>query len=105
MTLRGTRDGARLDAEATFSANSMLLTMKMRFAIDTPTTLDSGTWFAARSAGKGEGGTISARSVEFLGGQGGSPSIGGKFDLVDASGNHKYRVMLPLLELRERLEK
>jgi hypothetical protein len=104
MTLRGARDGDRLDAEAMFSGRSLLLTIKMRFAIGAPTTLTSGTWVRTLPDGKMETGSMSERSVSFAGGQGGSPSIGGTFDLLDASGMRKYRVVLPLLELRDRLE-
>lgn len=104
MTLRGARDGDLLDAEAMFSGRSLLLTVKMRFAIGAPTTLMSGTWVRTHPDGKMETGSISARSVSFTGGQGGSPSIGGSFDLLDAAGARKYRVVIPLLELRDRLE-
>lgn len=104
MTLRGARDGDRLDAEAMFSGESLLLTVRMRFAIAAPTTLTSGTWVRTYRDGKMETGGISARSVSFTGGQNGSPSVGGNFDLLDAAGARKYRVVLPLLELRDRLE-
>ncbi len=103
MTLRGARDGDMLDAEAMFSGRTLLLTSKMRFAIGAPTTLMKGTWVRTLPDGKMETGSISARSVSFTGGQGGSPSIGGSFDLLDAAGARKYRVVLPLLELRDRL--
>jgi hypothetical protein len=104
MTLRGTRDGDILDAEAMFSGRTLLLTIKMRFTIGAPTTLMSGTWVRTRPEGGVETGSISARSVSFAGGQGGSPSVGGSFDLLDAAGTRRYRVTLPLLELRDRLE-
>ncbi len=104
MTLRGARDGDILDAEAMFSGRSLLLTVRMRFAIGAPTTLKSGTWVRTHPDGTMETGSIAERSVSFAGGQGGSPSIGGSFDLLDAAGARKYRVVLPLLELRDRLE-
>jgi hypothetical protein len=104
MTLRGTRDGATLDTEAMFSGRALSLTLKMRFAIGTPTTLMSGTWVRVRPPLPTETGTLTARNVSFLGGQGGSPSIGGTFDLLDANGMHKYRVVVPLLELTQRLD-
>jgi hypothetical protein len=104
MTLRGARDGESLDAEAMFSGRSLLLTVKMRFAIGAPTTLASGTWVRTYPDGTKETGGIAERSVSFAGGQGGSPSIGGSYDLLDAAGARKYRVVLPLLELRDRLE-
>jgi hypothetical protein len=104
MSLRGARDGDLLDAEAMFSGRVLLLTVKMRFAIGSPTTLKSGSWVRTQPDGKMETGSISARSVSFTGGQSGPPSVGGSFDLMDAAGAAKYRVALPLLELRDRLE-
>lgn len=104
MALRGTRDGAALDAEAVFSGQAMLLTMKLRFAIGTPTTLMSGTWMRIHPPLGAETGTISARDVSFLGGQAEGPSIGGTFDLVDMTGMHKYRVVIPLQVLQQRLD-
>ena len=104
MSLRGTRDGAMLDAEAVFSGQAMLLTMKMRFAIGTPTTLVGGTWMRIHPPVGSESGTITARDVSFLGGQAEGPSVGGTFDLVDSTGTHKYRVVIPLLELKQRLD-
>jgi hypothetical protein len=104
MTLRGARDGDRLDAEAMFSGRSLLLTVKMRFTIGAPTTLSSGAWVRKHSNGTMEMGSVAERSVSFAGGQNGSPSIGGSFDLVDATGARLYRVVLPLLELKDRLE-
>jgi hypothetical protein len=103
MTLRGARDGDMLNAEAMFSGRSLLLTIKMRFTIGAPTTLASGAWARTLPEGGTETGSISARSVSFAGGQGGSPSIGGSFDLLDSTGAGRYRVTLPLLELRDRL--
>jgi hypothetical protein len=104
MTLRGARDGDILDAEAMFSGRTLLLTIKMRFTIGAPTTLTSGAWVRTLPEGGTETGSISAGSVSFAGGQGGSPSIGGSFDLLDSTGAHRYRVALPLLELRDRLD-
>jgi len=77
-SLRGTRDGDRLQAQAVFSDTSSILTLEMRFAIGSPTTLESGTWRWSRN-NQMLNGTISARSVMFLGGQDGPPSIGGTY--------------------------
>lgn len=104
MTLRGARDGDMLNAEAMFSGRTLLLTIKMRFAIGAPTTLTTGTWVRTRPEGGVETGRIVARSVSFAGGQGGSPSVGGSFDLLDAAGTPRYRVAIPLLRLKDRLE-
>jgi len=100
-SLRGTRDGDRLQAQAVFSDSSSILTMEMHFAIGSPTTLESGTWQWARN-NQMLSGSVSARSVTFLGGQDGPPSIGGVYDLRDTSGVARYRVAIPTTALPER---
>ena len=100
--LRGTRVGDRLDAEATFGDGSSALTVDMRFAIGAPTKLVSGRWQWSRD-GRSMSGTVAERSVMFLGGQDGPPSIGGRFDLRDASGAAAYRITIPTTELKQKL--
>jgi hypothetical protein len=74
--------GDRLDAEATFGDGSSTLVLNMRFAIGAPTKLESGQW-QWTGDGRLKTGTVTERSVMFLGGQDGPPSIGGRFDLRD----------------------
>ena len=100
-TLRGTRDGDRLQTQAVFSDSSSILTMEMNFAVGSPTTLQSGTWRWSRN-NRMAGGTIAAHSVTFLGGQDGPPSIGGTFELRDTGGTARYRVTIPVTALPER---
>jgi hypothetical protein len=100
-TLRGTRDGDRLQAQAVFSDSSSILTLEMHFAIGSPTKLESGTWRWTRN-NQIMGGNIGARSVTFLGGQDGPPSIGGTYDLLDQDGSPRYRVTIPTTALPER---
>jgi hypothetical protein len=100
-SLRGTRDGDRLQAQAVFSDSSSILTMEMHFAIGSPTTLESGTWRWSRN-NQMLNGTIVARSVMFLGGQDGPPSIGGTYDLRDSAGTARYRVSIAVTALPER---
>jgi hypothetical protein len=97
QSVRGVRDGDRLAAQALVSDSSSILTLDLHFAIGSPTTLESGTWRWSRPGGLLNG-TVSARSVTFLGGQDGPPSIGGTFDLAGAD-DSKYRVNLPLTVL------
>ena len=99
-SLRGTRDGGRLQAQAVFSDSSSILTMEMRFAIGSPTTLESGTWHWSRN-NQMMSGSIAARSVMFLGGQDGPPSIGGVYYLRDPGGMARYRVTIPVTALPE----
>jgi len=100
--VRGTRVGDRLDAEATFGDGSSTLTVEMRFAIGAPTKLESGRWQWTRN-GHLTSGTVTERSVMFLGGQDGPPSIGGRLDLRDATGAAIYRITIPTTELKTKL--
>ena len=100
-SLRGTRDGDRLQAQAVFSDSSSILTMEMHFAIGSPTMLESGTWRWSRN-NQTTSGSIAARSVTFLGGQDGPPSIGGTYDLLDSDGAARYRATIPVTALPER---
>lgn len=98
-SLRGARDGDSLQAHAMFTDSSSILTIEMRFRIGSPTTLSAGTWQWTRNNRRTEG-TLTARSVTFLGGQSGAPSIGGTFDLTGLDGSARYRVTIPPTELR-----
>jgi len=96
QTVGGVRDGDRMAVQVLISDSSSILTLDLHFAIGSPTTLESGAWRWSRSAGLLNG-TVSARSVTFLGGQDGPPSIGGTFDLTGSEA--LYRVNLPLTVL------
>ena len=50
-------------------------------------------------------GTVTERSVMFLGGQDGPPSIGGRFDLHDATAAAAYRITIPTTELKTKLRR
>ena len=84
QSVHGVRDGDRLAAQVLISDSSSILTLDLHFAIGSPTTLQSGDWRWSRPGGLLNG-TVSARSVMFLGGQDGPPSIGGTFDLLAAA--------------------
>ena len=99
VSVRGARDGDRLAAQVYFSDSSSILTLDLRFAIGTPTSLESGTWRWARD-NKVQNGTVTARSVTFLGGQDEGPSIGGRFDLAGADGSALYVVRLPVTRVK-----
>jgi hypothetical protein len=102
-SLRGTRDGDRLNVQAMFTDSSSILTMDMHFVVGSPTTLESGAWRWTRNNGLMSG-AITGRSVIFLGGQDGPPSIGGTFDLLDAGSAARYRVTIPVAQLQARLK-
>ena len=102
-TISGTRDGDRLDTRAIFTDSSSILTVNLRFVVGSPTTLEQGAWRWVRNNSQTEGG-VTARSVTFLGGQDGPPSIGGRFDLLGADGAPRYRITIPVTELKTRLK-
>src|SRR5580704_11603883 len=74
QSVRGLRDGDRLAAQLVISDSSSILTLDLHFAVGSPTTLQSGDWRWSRGPRLLHG-TVAARSVTFLGGQDGPPSI------------------------------
>jgi len=74
----------------------------MTFTIGAPTKLKLGSWQRMHDGGLTSG-TVTERSVMFLGGQDGPPSIGGRFDLLDPAGEAKYRITIPTTELKTKL--
>jgi hypothetical protein len=96
--VHGVRDGDRMPVRVLISNSSSVVTLDLHFAIGVPTTLESGTWSWSFQDGGSREGTVAARSVKFLGGQDGPPSIGGTFDLT-GPGGYAYRVTIPLTEL------
>ena len=97
QSVHGVRDGDRMNVQVLISDSSSILTLDLHFAIGSPTKLESGTWRWPYPTGLREG-PVSARSVTFLGGQDGPPSIGGAFDLT-GPGGYSYRVTIPLTVL------
>ena len=97
-SLKGTRDGERLEVHALYGDGSQSLIVRLHFNVTPPAKLASGTWTDA--AVKGE---VRQRSITFLGGQSGAPSIGGRFDLIGPDDRPLYRVTIPLQELKRPL--
>ena len=81
---------------------SSMLTVEMHFAVGAPTKLKSGQWQWTRD-GRVNSGVLAERSVMFLGGQDGPPSVGGRFDLLDLAGTAAYRINIPTTQLKMRL--
>src|SRR4051812_43131619 len=75
-SLKGTRDGEHVAVQAVYGAGSRSLTVHLLFKLTPQAKLERGTW-----AGLAGEGSVQERSVTFLGGQSGPPSIGGRFDL------------------------
>ena len=97
-SVRGARDGDHLNARARITDGSSTFSLEMRFMIGPTTRLQSGQWQRMRD-NTVNGGVMTERSVTFLGGQSGPPSIGGRFDLLGAAGAPEYRVTLPVTPL------
>jgi len=95
QALRGMRDGDHLSVQAMLSDSSSVLSVDMRFVVGSPTKLESGKWHWTGTSRMSIG-DVSARSVTFLGGQDGPPSIGGSFDLLDQEGTPRYRMNIPV---------
>ena len=101
-SIQGTRDGERLNVKAVVTDSSSIVTMDMNFAVGSPTVFQSGAWQCNQIIVPNSG-NIAGRSVTFLGGQDGPPSIGGTFDLLDGEGVARYRVRIPVTELKQKL--
>ena len=97
-SLQGTRDGDRLDVKALYGNGVEALTVDLVFKVTPPTRLESGSW-----SGFGGKGIVEQRSVTFLGGQSGPPSIGGRFALMGPDGTAAYLVSIPLQPLKNPL--
>ncbi|HYO84313.1 MAG TPA: hypothetical protein VES20_23105 [Bryobacteraceae bacterium] len=97
-SLKGTRDGERLAVQAVYGDGSRGLRVHLRFKLTPQPKLELGTW--AGLAGEGR---VQERSVTFLGGQSGPPSIGGRFDLIGSGDTAMYRVTIPLQPLNDTL--
>ena len=95
QALRGMRDGDHLSVQAMLSDSSSVLSVDMRFVVGSPTKLESGKWHWTGTSRMSIG-DVSARSVTFLGGQDGPPSIGGSFDLLGPEGTPRYRLNIPV---------
>ncbi len=96
--ISGVRDGEVVHAAAEFGGADGELALTLRFRTGVPTQLESGTYVWTRSGNKQQG-RVSARSVEFLGGQSGRPSLGGVYELIPEQGEPAYRVRWPATEL------
>lgn len=97
-SLEGTRDGERLEVQASYGDGFQSLTVRLHIVVTPPARLVSGTWNLLMTAGE-----VRQKSLTFLGGQSGPPSIGGRFDLLGSDNRPVYRVTIPLQGLKHRL--
>lgn len=99
--ITGARDGATTHASATIALDGGdTLRVDLNVSYNPTPELASGHW---RIQGKTpEEGDVQAESIKFLGGQGASPGVGGRFRL-ESFGNPRMRVVLPARPLEHPL--
>jgi len=92
FSIEGKRDGATTVATARCTlASQQRLELKLEIVYDPIPELRSGSW----TSSGGTSGSVRAESVQFAGGQGEGPSVGGVF-VLETDGTPSYRVRLPL---------
>jgi hypothetical protein len=92
-SISGARDGATTHALGVFTMeNGDHIRVELTVAYNPTPELESGHWMREGKI-SGEG-PVHAESVKFLGGQGGTPSVGGRFTL-EQEGNPRMRVTMP----------
>jgi hypothetical protein len=92
--LSGRRVGAVTQAAASFELESgEHLRMELDIAYDPTPSLGEGHWEI--DGDRAAAGEVRAESVQFLGGQGEGPSVGGRF-LLEENGAPRFRVVLPV---------
>lgn len=102
--LRGARDGAATDAVGVFvlgNESHDTLRVSLHITYNPTPVLADGRWELIRVGSTGEGGDVREESLKFLGGQGASPSVGGRFRL-EANGEPRWRVVMPTRPLSRR---
>ena len=101
VSLTGSRDGTEVFFSLELEAEGdRRLVLEGTVEVDPQARLVTGHWVEEGESGASSG-SLSASAVSFLGGQGGRPSLGGRFTL-SASGAPLYRVNLPITPLAPR---
>lgn len=91
----GSRDGYRALGEMVFSEKDSPDRLVIRFVLEpgVPTRFVSGDY-----AWRGQAGPATCLSIDFFGGQGGLPSVGGTFEVKTPDGR-AYQIFLPTTEM------
>ena len=98
-TISGARDGASTDATAVFTLeNGDRLVIELHVAYNPTPVLARGNW--RREGSSSEEGDVREESLKFLGGQGATPSVGGRFRL-EMNGETRWRVVMPTQPLKK----
>ena len=97
----GVREGDSVSAEIEFTDGHDSAQMSIALRLRPQAEFTSGT-YRASVGGNTSAGTVESESLTFLGGQGGSPSLGGLFVFKDTQGRPAYRVQIPLTPISRR---
>jgi hypothetical protein len=92
--VRGSRDGASVEAEAQFSDGADSAQFRIVLFLRPPAEFRSGS-HRVTIGGKTIEGAVESTSLTYLGGQAAQPSVGGVFILKDARDYPAYRVRMP----------
>lgn len=96
-SIDGARDGASTTAILHFTiAGQARLEVTLQLSYDPTPILSAGSWQIDGEAGGG----VRAESLDFVGGQGEGPSVGGIF-VLETDGLPRYRLKLPLTAVAE----
>jgi hypothetical protein len=95
-SLYGARDGEDVTAEARFSNGGDSAQMNVRLFLRPPAEFVSGT-YRITIDGKTSEGIVECQSLDYQGGQGSVPSMGGKFVLKPG-----YKITLPSTPIKRR---
>lgn len=97
--LSGGRDGASTHATGVFTLqNGDRLNVELRVSYNPTPVLAGGHWRCEGSIT--EEGEVREESLKFLGGQGATPSVGGRFRL-ETNGTPRWRVVMPTQPLKK----
>jgi hypothetical protein len=95
-SLFGARDGESVTAEARFANGNDSAQMNVRLFLRPPAEFVSGT-YRVTIDGKTVEGVVECQSLDYQGGQGSVPSMGGKFILKPG-----YRIIIPSTPIKRR---
>jgi len=91
--IKGQRDGATTEATVELTTDDgTRIEVQLEIHYDPTPSLRAGSWSSNGETGQ----PARAESLEFVGGQGEGPSVGGIFLLQRADGSPGYRLRLPL---------
>jgi hypothetical protein len=99
-SMRGTRDGADVQAAAIVTRGDDRLVLTIELHLDPPARFVAGSHESVIAGVSFQGG-LTAESVDFLGGQSTASSVGGVYRL-DGPDGVEYRVRIPATELNVR---